>query len=67
MTAHEARHAATALSSYLHEHDADLTLDARLALMVLHSTINQIDPPTSPTLDHQHAALVFRKASFGDD
>jgi hypothetical protein len=67
MTATEARQAAQALSAFLHQHDAQFTLDARLALLVLASAINQIDPPKNTPADHPQAALVFRKTFCGDD
>jgi hypothetical protein len=66
MSATEARQAVKTLSAYLHQHDEELTLDARLALLVLSSTLNQIDPPLTVS-DHPQAALVFRKTFFGDD
>jgi hypothetical protein len=67
MSATEAREAAQALSGFLHEHPEQLTLDARLALLVLASTINQIDPPATTAADHPEAALIFRKTFCGDD
>jgi hypothetical protein len=67
MTHNEARHAAAALSTYIHQHPMENQTDAILALMVIHSAINQIDPPQSPLLDHEHAAEVFQKTFIGDD
>jgi hypothetical protein len=67
MSAPEARKAAVVLSSFLHQHPEHLTLDARLALLVLASTINQIDPPKVAAPDQAQAALIFRKTFCGDD
>jgi hypothetical protein len=67
MTATEARQAAQALSAFLHQHDAQLTLDDRLSLHTLAIAINRIDPPKNTPADHPQAALVFRKTFCGDD
>jgi hypothetical protein len=67
MSAAEARAAAQALSKFLHQHDHALALDARIALLVLASAINQIDPPANTAADHPDGALIFRKTFCGDD
>jgi hypothetical protein len=64
----EARTAAAQLSEHLKQHARQHSgidhIDLTLALSVLHSALNQIDPPR--LADHPSAALVFQTAFLGD-